>query len=183
MQRFINAYRICSHQLPARAVPLQDDSPSTKPSTLLNGTVAIQPKSGSGIMWDSSGLLQQPTSAWCSMTRDIGMLSRREVGEDIPKIIIFTDEDRINLPWKPREDDRRCPGAGLRGLDHSFLHDQQWRPGWPPVRNGSAFRCNTSPSCIWNVVLDVLLRQRHVPGDLLLRVWAVQTAGMQCPDP
>ena len=75
--------------------------------------VAIQPKSGSGIMWWSSGLLQLPTPAWCSMTRDIGMLSRREVGEDIPKIIIFTDEDRINLPWKPREDDRRCPGAGL----------------------------------------------------------------------
>jgi fermentation-respiration switch protein FrsA (DUF1100 family) len=30
MQRFINACRVCSHQLPALAVPLQDDSPSTR---------------------------------------------------------------------------------------------------------------------------------------------------------
>ena len=77
-------------------------------------------------MWRSSGLLQLPTPAWCSMTRQSGMLSRRTVGADIPKIIFFTDEDRIHLPWKPGEDDRRCLGAGLPGLDHSFLHDQQW---------------------------------------------------------
>jgi len=89
--------------------------------------VAIQPKSGSGIiMWWSSGLLQLPTSTWRSMTRHIGMLSRRAVGGDAPKIIIFTDENRLDLPWKPGEDDRRCLGAGLPGLDHSFLHDQQW---------------------------------------------------------
>ncbi len=45
--------------------------------------------------------------------------------ERIAKITIFTAQDRLDLPRKPGEDDRSCPGAGLRGLDHSFLHDQQ----------------------------------------------------------
>jgi len=64
-------------------------------------------------------------SAWRSMTRDTGMLYRRALGGDASTIIVFTAEDCLDLPWKPGEDDRRCPGAGLRGLGHSFLRDQQ----------------------------------------------------------
>jgi hypothetical protein len=128
----------------------------------------MQPASAGGIMWCGSGVLQLSTWASCSMTRDTGILQRRAVGGDTPKITIFTDEDRLDLPWKPGEDDRRYLGAGLRGLDHSFLHDQQWLPGWPPVRRGSAFRCTTLPSRTWNVLPGVLVRQRHVPRDLLL---------------
>lgn len=53
------------------------------------------------------------------------MLHRRAVGGDASKITIFTDEDRLDLPWKPEEDDRRGLGASLRRLAHSFLHDHQ----------------------------------------------------------
>src|SRR3989442_9443061 len=122
-------------------------------------------------------------SAWRSMTRDTGMLYRRAVGGDAPTIIIFTAEDRLDLPWKPAKDDRRCPGAGLQGLDHSFLHDQQWLPGWTPVGRWSAIRCTTFPSRTWDEVPGVLLRQRHVSGDLWLRVCAVPSAGIPRPDP
>src|SRR5436190_22876499 len=128
MQRFINACRVCSHQFPALAVPLQDDSPSTRsvntaPWYLWRFSQSQEVVSSCGGVLGCSSYL---TSAWGSMTRHIGMLSRRAVGGDAPKIIIFTDENRLDLPWTPGEDDRRCLGAGLPGLDHSFLHDQQW---------------------------------------------------------
>src|SRR5260370_18318298 len=93
----------------------------------------------------------------------------------------FPDEDRIDLPWKPEEDDTRCLGAGLRELDHSFLHAQQWLPGWPPVRRRTSFLRNALPSRTWHIVPGVLLRQRHVSGDLQLRLCTVPAAWIPLP--
>ncbi len=70
--------------------------------------VAMQPKSGSGIMWRSSGLFQLPTSARCSMTRNIGMLHRGGLLVETHRRSSFSQMKTVLIfpgsRWKTTED-------------------------------------------------------------------------------
>ncbi len=105
----------------------------------------------------------------CPMPGGTRMLVRRgPLCEETWKTLIFLSEDRSDLPREPDEDDKGGPGASLSGLTHSLLHDEQWLPDRSPVRHRTAVSRTCFRLCIRDVASDVLLWQRHEPGDLVL---------------